>query len=1520
MCTKLINAVVVLMLAQLTLFAENANANNSFKNSNFLANTITCPLLAVSFDNDPGECGAVVVVPNPLSDDPINCPLDSVFNDFTGAVATDANGFYPVGTTTVEFIGFFANGITDTCSVDVVVVDVEPPIAVCNDVTVYLDETGSATVDIDEVSAGSTDNCDSLAFSLNISDAFCNDKTAPKTITLTVIDSSGNMATCMAICTALDTLAPVLDCKIELAAQCDISEQPPYADLLAFIADGNCVTDNCFIDSSSFMLLSELSSGTTCPDTIFRLYQIADSCGNLDSCTQLIIIDDTIAPLLVLPADLTLDCTLDPTDTALTGIATATDNCSLPLPAFTDNYIAGGVCPQMGTILRTWEATDDCGNTTSLIQEIMVIDTTGPVFDVLPVISPDMIACNEALPVHPEASALDDCGFVTLITMDTMPFIENICAGYVVTYTWTAVDECNNQTIASTDITVLPDTSPPVITDVPPVFPDINCDDAFPPFGDLATMDDCSAVTLDTTMMFTADICSGYLVTYTWTPTDACGNIGVAVTSTFMVLPDTEVPIAVCTDQTFPTDMGVCEATVTITPPSVTDNCTSWTMVNDVTDATNTALFPIGQTLVTWTVTDSCGNVGTCEQLITIEDQESPEIACNDDLCINLNNIGFGQAFDYHIILGSSDNCHLGDVVLRKMVDLCGDPANTDMVGNSLTFCCEEVKLSPVMVIASVYDTSGNVTECMVPVQIKDKLPPMVAQVLPDITISCEYPYDLTDLSDFGTYVADAALANDIIINDVFYTAPDYIAGQDGVVAENCPNSLVITEIASEDLYCGQGEITRTFTFTDCSGNVGSATQTIFIQDVDPFELADITWPPDYNFNSCIGVDLDPMTTGAPSFITDNCNLVMFSYSDLVYDDPNSGCPAVERSWTVIDWCTYIPNSGNTDGIWHYLQNIKITNSVAPTFTTSINDTLVCANEVDCLGDFNFSVSAIDDCTDVEDLQYKYELDLNADGTIEITNYSDNFVYNNVDQGFHILHWYVEDRCGNVAHAIVEIEVRDCTAPSPVCLNGLSAALVPGMGMVDVWAIDFEASSYDNCTDFSDLVWSLSADTTITSLTFTCDDLGVQVVQMWLTDSNGNQAYCETFVDIQDNSDECPSQRESVTLAGQIQTEDDGAIPDAEVYLDLGEEEMMLMTNDQGSYIFEDVNAEQDYMISPDMAGEALDGVSTLDLVKIQRHILGLEELDSPYKIIAGDINNSGNVTGIDIVELRKLILGVYTDFPSNDIWNFVRAEQIFPDPTSPFPYEEQIMYYDIEEDVTNGDFVAVKTGDVTGDNAYNFMNIETENRSSIEMEISFAAYENGNYVYTISSDQNVEIYGLQLSMDLQGVPVQIQEGILDLRGDNFILDDTGLHMSWNSEEAIALNGGILFYITSAHALEKIEIHSERFAAELYDENIRTYNIVGEYRKGKSAVMRNVPNPFSETTQIHFSVGTDQSVEFSFYGLDGRVINTMVVVANRGENTFYLSRADLGELRNTTVLYTMTSKEGKSTGKMLLMR
>ena len=95
------------------------------------------------------------------------------------------------------------------------------------------------------------------------------------------------------------------------------------------------------------------------------------------------------------------------------------------------------------------------------------------------------------------------------------------------------------------------------------------------------------------------------------------------------------------------------------------------------------------------------------------------------------------------------------------------------------------------------------------------------------------------------------------------------------------------------------------------------------------------------------------------------------------------------------------------------------------------------------------------------------------------------------------------------------------------------------------------------------------------------------------------------------------------------------------------------MIDDQGAYMFENLDMHYTYDITPDKKGEMIDGVSTLDLILIQRHILGIEKLSSPYKLIAADVDGNGRITATDLAQLRRHVLGLAQSSGDNS-WVFV--------------------------------------------------------------------------------------------------------------------------------------------------------------------------------------------------------------------------------------------------------------------------
>jgi hypothetical protein len=167
-------------------------------------------------------------------------------------------------------------------------------------------------------------------------------------------------------------------------------------------------------------------------------------------------------------------------------------------------------------------------------------------------------------------------------------------------------------------------------------------------------------------------------------------------------------------------------------------------------------------------------------------------------------------------------------------------------------------------------------------------------------------------------------------------------------------------------------------------------------------------------------------------------------------------------------------------------------------------------------------------------------------------------------------------------------------------------------------------------------------------------------------------------------------------IGGTIETPTGQPIPGVAVQLQ-GSAAPAVVTNAQGQFSFTGIPAGGPYSVVPANDVDPLDGVSTLDLVKISRHILQLEVFDSPWKYIAGDANKSGSVSTFDIVAIRKVLLGIDPGFPGNTSWRFFPAGTVFANPAAPLAGLPGgvIQIANLNADVTTADFIGVKVGDV---------------------------------------------------------------------------------------------------------------------------------------------------------------------------------------------------------------------------------
>lgn len=309
-----------------------------------------------------------------------------------------------------------------------------------------------------------------------------------------------------------------------------------------------------------------------------------------------------------------------------------------------------------------------------------------------------------------------------------------------------------------------------------------------------------------------------------------------------------------------------------------------------------------------------------------------------------------------------------------------------------------------------------------------------------------------------------------------------------------------------------------------------------------------------------------------------------------------------------------------------------------------------------------------------------------------------NFSNENIEHGSYSAMIAVFDECGDTVICEVMIEVKDQTPPVATCMVGLEVALEnTAPPSVEVFAQDFDHGSFDNCSD--NLLLSFSPNTSDTSSIYTCNELGQQPIELWVTDETGNQSYCLTVLLVSDLNLVCFCGGE---LWGTIKTENNEDVEGVQVKIEEQNQVEVLVTNQNGTYYY-CYDILEDLTITPYFNANPLNGVSSFDLVLLQKHILGVQILDSPYKLIAADVNNSGSITLLDLLLIRKLILGLILEFPNNPSWRFIDAIYEFPNPENPwmesFP---EIMHTESGSFDFNLDFIGLKVGDLNNSAAAN--------------------------------------------------------------------------------------------------------------------------------------------------------------------------------------------------------------------------
>ncbi|TYB70054.1 hypothetical protein ES676_13640, partial [Bizionia saleffrena] len=198
----------------------------------------------------------------------------------------------------------------------------------------------------------------------------------------TATDACGNETNVSQTIHIKDTTAPTFTVPATVTLECDEDVTD-----LTVTGDVTDEADNC--DTGTLEATYTDGAVTTgfCANeySFIRTWTVTDACGNINTQTQTIIIEDTIAPTFTAPPKVTIECDQDVTDLTLTGDVTdEADNCAnTGLEAtHTDGPVTAGSCANESSFIRSWLLTDTCGNGTIQTQTIIIKDTTAPTFTV----------------------------------------------------------------------------------------------------------------------------------------------------------------------------------------------------------------------------------------------------------------------------------------------------------------------------------------------------------------------------------------------------------------------------------------------------------------------------------------------------------------------------------------------------------------------------------------------------------------------------------------------------------------------------------------------------------------------------------------------------------------------------------------------------------------------------------------------------------------------------------------------------------------------------------------------------------------------------------------------------------------------------------------------------------------------------------------------------------------------------------------------------------------------------------
>lgn len=379
----------------------------------------------------------------------------------------------------------------------------------------------------------------------------------------------------------------------------------------------------------------------------------------------------------------------------------------------------------------------------------------------------------------------------------------------------------------------------------------------------------------------------------------------------------------------------------------------------------------------------------------------------------------------------------------------------------------------------------------------------------------------------------------------------------------------------------------------------------------------------------------------------------------------------------------------------------------------------------------------------------------------------------------------------------------------------------------------------------------------------------------------------------------------TVEIAGNVFTEIGSPVSGVTLTLS-GDGADNYLTSANGYYDFT-LNNGGSYAVNPVKNNDIVtnNGISTMDIVLMQRHILNVQQLPSAYSRIAADVNRSSGITTLDIVLARSVILQTATAFPNGDMWTFVNSDYVFPDVQNPWSYEVSRSYSSATS-IEDQDFIAVKLGDVN--NSWN-TNIAKSSDSELIFNMGAEQAQFGQTCSIPFTAQNFEnLSGFQMTISWDSTVFDFDAITSNIPGLYFgetFANDGKITATWSTGDTAGLSysdSEILFTLALSpvddnHGLTNISVCSDLTTAEAYDAALNSMNVtlqnntieinssVTQIENSGSAVHLNCyPNPFDDKICVEFFNNTTSETSIQIFNNLGEIVYSNYSTLNEGLN------------------------------------